>query len=83
LSIHASPWFSISMDFIIDLPPSSSYDSILMMMDHLTKMVHLIPCTKVITSGGTTKLFLNHVFRYHGLPKDIIYDHGPQFASKF
>ncbi len=34
LLIHASPWFSISMDFIIDLPPFSSYDS----MDNIRKM---------------------------------------------
>jgi hypothetical protein len=71
------------MDFIIDLPPSSSYDSILVMVDHLTKMVHFILCTKIIIGEGTTKLFLDYVFQYHGLPKDIIYDREPQFASKF
>jgi hypothetical protein len=62
LSTPASPWFSISMDFITDLPPSSSYDSILVVVDHLTKMTHFILCTKTITSKGTSKLFLDHVF---------------------
>jgi hypothetical protein len=71
------------MDFITNLPPFNSYDSILVVVDHLTKMVHFIWCTRTIISKGTTKLFLDHVFRYHGLFEDIIFDNGPQFASKF
>jgi len=71
------------MDFIIELPPSNFYDSILVVVDCLTKMVHLILCIKTITGEGTTKLFLDHVFWYRGLPKNIISDRGPQFASKF
>jgi hypothetical protein len=63
LLILASPWFLISMDFLIDLPPFNFYDSILVeVMDYLMKMVHFIPCTKIITSEGTTKLFLNLAF---------------------
>jgi hypothetical protein len=73
--IPACPWSSISMDFIIDLPPFNSYDFVLVVVDHLMKMVHFILCTKKITSKRTTKLFLDHVFWYHGLLKDIIFYH--------
>jgi hypothetical protein len=62
LLILASPWFSISMDYVIDLPPFNSYDSILVAVDCLTNMAHFIPCTTTISGEGTTKLFLNHVF---------------------
>jgi hypothetical protein len=68
---------------ITDLPPFNSYDSILVVVDHLTKMVHFISCTKTITNKGTTKLFFDHVFQYHGLPKGIILNCEPQIASKF
>jgi hypothetical protein len=71
------------MDFITNLPPSNFYDFILMVMDYLTKMAHFIPCTKTIINEGTIKLFFDHVFQYHGLLEDIIFDRGPQFASKF
>jgi hypothetical protein len=65
------------MDFIIDLPPSNSSDSILVMVDRLTKMAHFILCTKTIIGKATIKLFFNHVFWYHGLFKDIIFYRGP------
>jgi len=83
LSIPASIWFSISIDFIINLSPFSSYDSILVVVDHLTKMVHFILCTKTIIGERIVELLFDHDFQYHGLPKYIIFDHGLQFVSKF
>jgi hypothetical protein len=77
LLIFTSPWFLIFMDFITNLPLSSFYISILVVVDHLTKMVHFIPCTKTISNKRTTKLFLNHVFQYHVLPQDIISNYKP------
>ncbi len=83
LPIPTSLWSSISMDFITDLPPSSSYDSILVMVYHWTKMVYFISCTEIIINEGITKLFLDHVFWYHCVFEHIVAHHGPQFASKF
>jgi hypothetical protein len=67
----------------MDVPPSNSFNSILVVVDRLTKMVHFIPCNKTIISKKIAKLFLNHVFQYHGLLEDIVFNRGPQFASKF
>jgi len=61
-----SPWSSISMDFIMDLPPFDSFDSILVVVDRSSKMVHFIPCNKIIIGEKITKLFFYHVFRYQG-----------------
>jgi hypothetical protein len=58
-------------------PTFNLYDSILVVEDRLTKMTHFIPCTKTIISKGTTKLFLNKVFWYHGFLEDIISNRGP------
>ncbi len=55
----------------------------LMVVDCLTKMVHFILCTKIITNEGIPKLFFDHAFQYHGFPNDIISNHEPSFASKF
>jgi hypothetical protein len=58
LLIPTSPWSSISVDFITNLPLFNSYDSILVVVDRLTKMVHFIMCTKIITSKQTTNFSL-------------------------
>jgi len=65
------------MDFITNLPLSSFYDSIMVVVDRLMKMVHFIPCYKTIIGKRTVKLFFNHVFQYHGIPENIIYHYGP------
>lgn len=86
LPVPFKPWSSISMDFIVELPLSQGFDSILVVMDWFTKMAHFIPTTKTITGEGTAKLFLQHIYRYHGLSAaadDIISDRGPQFISSF
>ena len=71
------------MDFITDLPPSNSFDSIFVVVDRLTKMPHFIPCKKTSSSEDTARFFLDNVYRYHGLPDDIVSDRGTQFVSKF
>jgi hypothetical protein len=67
----------------MDFPRSNSFDFILVVVDHFTKMAHVIPYNKSITGEKIAKLFSDHVFCYHELLKDIISDHGPQFVSKF
>jgi hypothetical protein len=61
------------MDFIVDFPWSNSFNSILLVVDCFTKMAHFIPYNKLITDKKTTKLFLDHVFCYHGFIEDIIF----------
>jgi len=56
----------------MDFPQSNSFDSILVVVDHFMKMVHFIHCNKSITDDKTTKLFLDHVCCYHGLPKESL-----------
>jgi len=51
------------MDFIADVSQSNSFDSILVVVvDHLMKIVHFIPCNKSIIGKNTTKLFFDHFF---------------------
>jgi transposase InsO family protein len=68
---------------ITDLPTIRTNNSILVVVDRLTKMAHFTPCSKLITAEETTQLILDEIVRLHGLPKEIVSDRGPQFASKF
>jgi len=75
------PWKSIAMDFITDLPKSDGYDTILVVIDRLTKMSHFSPCSKDLDVRQFAKLFMKGIVRLHGLPHDIITDRGTLFTS--
>jgi len=71
------------MDFITDLPTVKAKNSILVVVDHLTKMAHFTPCSKSIMAEETVQSILDEIVRLHGLPEEIVSDKGPQFASQF
>ena len=82
LDTPPGPWKEISTDFIMDLPESEGFDSILVVVDQFSKEVEFISCTKSISALDTAKLYLCHVWKHHGLPTGIVSDRGPQFASQ-
>ena len=83
LSVPDRPWQHISVDFVTGLPWSKGYNAICVVVDHLTKQRHLIPCTTTFTADELGTLFCDRVFRYHGLPETIVLDRGPEFTSRF
>ena len=84
LLTEALPFQTIAMDFIVKLPESAGFDSILTIMDHdCTKMLIAIPCRETITTEGVVELFLQQIFLRFGLPSKIISDRDPRFVSKF
>ncbi|MBW0488548.1 hypothetical protein O181_028263 [Austropuccinia psidii MF-1] len=62
LPIPNSPWISLSMDFITQLPLSNSFDSILVIVDRFSKMEVFIPTMSSITSLDLAHLFINDIF---------------------
>src|SRR5467141_1245901 len=83
LPIPEKPWNSILMDFIEKLPQSSSYTSILVIVDRLSKQSLFIPTHDTITSQQLAQLFVLHVFSKHGVPSHITSDRGTEFVSHF
>ncbi|MBW0571918.1 hypothetical protein O181_111633 [Austropuccinia psidii MF-1] len=83
LQIPSGPWNSLSMDFITQLPLSSNFDSILVVVDRFSKMAIFIPTYSTITSLELAQIFINHVFSKHGLPISIVSDRGSSFVSSF
>jgi len=81
-SIPAKPWTHISADFITKLPLAQGYDSILVVVDRLTKMAYFVPTTEKTSAEGLARLFRDNVWKLHRLPESIISDRGPQFATR-
>jgi len=69
------------MEFITDLPKSEGYDTILVVIDGLTKMSHFIPCSKDLDARQFANHFMKEIVRLHGLPHDIITERGTLFTS--
>jgi len=71
------------MDFIEKLPSSSRFDTILVIVDRLTKQAIFIPAHDTITSVDLARLFILHVFSKHGVPSYVTPDRGLEFVSNF
>jgi hypothetical protein len=72
------------MDLITDLPTSEGYDSVLTIVDQgCLKATEFLPCRKTIDGLEVARLYLTHLVPLFGLPKQIISDRDPRFASQF
>ena len=65
------------------LPRSNKMDAILIIMDRFTKMIRLKATTTSLSSEGVAKIYRDKIWKIYGIPKMILSDRGPQFASKF
>ena len=80
---YDTPFTSIAMDFIVKLPLSESYDTILTITDTFLKASIFIPCNESINAENTAKLYATYVLPHYGLPTHIISDRDPRFTSTF
>ena len=71
------------MDFIKKLPMSNSSDTILVIIDYLTKQSIFIPTVDTIMSPMLAKLFILHVISKHDIPSHVTSDWGTEFISAF
>ena len=84
LPIPSRRWESISMDFITDLPKThKGYDAILVVVDRLSKYAHFIPTITTLTAEELAEVFLDRVFKLHGMPQQVLTDRGSVFTSAF
>ncbi len=82
LPVPNGPWSRLGVDFVTDLPASEGNTCILVVVDRFSKSCCLIPLKSLPTAMETAEQMFNHVFRYFGIPEDIVSDRGPQFISR-
>jgi len=59
------------MDFVTGLPWSNGNDAIWVVVDWLTKMRHLVPDCTTIDAPSLANLFVDNIWKHHGLPLAI------------
>jgi hypothetical protein len=78
------PFKQVAMDLITGLPKHKGKDAILTIVDHrCLRAAIFLPCTITITGPGIAQLYMDHVYRWFGLPTRIISDRDPRFTSHF
>ena len=75
LPILEGPWTSVSMDFVLGLPQThKGNDSIFVVVDRFSKMVHFIACKKTADAVNVAQLYFCEAYRLDGLPLTIVFD---------
>jgi transposase InsO family protein len=87
LPVPVRPWEAIGIDFVGPLPVSKNrngeFDTITVIIDLLTAMVHLVPSRQDFRAKDVADLVFDHVYKLHGLPKAIVSDRDSLFTSTF
>ena len=83
LLIPVEQWDTLSVDFVVELPESQGHDAIMVIVDSVSKRIHVILTHTTVTAIRTMRLFLHHIWKLHGLPRNVVSDYGTQFVAKF
>ena len=84
LPIPRGRWTDITMDFVGALPKTvSGHDTVMVVVDRLSKRAHFIPTVKTLTAEGAAKLYMDNIFRLHGVPQNITSDKDVRFVNAF
>jgi len=84
IAIPEWKWEVISMNFITGLPKTvKQRDSIMVIVDRLTKVAHFIPMKSTYSASNVAQVFIKDVVRLHGVPKKIVSERNAKSTSKF
>jgi hypothetical protein len=82
LVVPEGAWQVVTMDFVEGLPASGFANCILVVVDKFTKYGHL-SVKHPFTAVSIAKIFLDPVYKLHGMPNSIVTDRDRVFTSKF
>ena len=85
LPVPTRRWEDVSMDLITHLPvsPDTGHDSVVVFVDRLSKMTHFVPTHHTVDAPGLAELYIQHVFRLHGVSRRVVSDRDSKFTSDF
>jgi hypothetical protein len=83
LLIPPAIWKDISIDFITNLPKSGNKSVIMVVVDRLSKYAHFCAFQHPFTTSTMAQIFMDQVFKLHGMSHSIVYDRDPTVTSNF
>lgn len=82
LHVPNGVWESINLDLIEGLPPSAGKYYIMVVIDRQSKNAHFISLSHPYTALDVAQAYLDHVFKLHGMPHEIVSDRDPTFLRE-
>jgi len=76
-------WTKISIDFIVGLPKFGKKSVIMVLVDLLSKYAHVCAFPHLFTPALIAQVFLDQIFKLHGIPTSIVFGHDPTFTNTF
>ena len=78
--IPEKPWTHLIVDLIMKLLVVARKDTILVVCNRLSKIIHFVATTEGTLAEGLARLFRDNIWKLHSLPESIVSDRRPQFA---
>jgi hypothetical protein len=83
LLIPPAIWKDISMDFIVGLSKSGNKSIIMVVVDRLSKYAHFCCLQHPFTTSIVAPIFMENIFKIHGMPNSIVSDRDATFTNNF
>jgi len=77
-----SSWHTVSLDFVEGLPSSQCYNCILVVVDLFSKYSHFLALKHPFRALSIAKLFMQNIYKLHGLPSALVSDRDRIFTSQ-
>jgi hypothetical protein len=82
LPIPTGAWQTICMDFVEGLPLSAGKNCVLVVVDKFSKYSHFVPLKHPFSAASVAQVFMQQIYRLHGLPVAIVSDRDRIFTSQ-
>lgn len=83
LSVSDQIWEDLGMDFNEGLPKSGGYNSIMVVVDSLSKYAHVILLSHPFSTKQVEEVFIQEFIKHHGISKSIVSNRDNIFLSHF
>jgi hypothetical protein len=69
LHVTPRPWHIVGLGYLTHLLVSNGFDSFMIVVEHLTRIAHFLPCTQSVTIKETASLFYRESTYYTDCPE--------------